>query len=153
MDFVIRYVFKHRATGNIEIKIYSISQLEERSAKKLSPCFDESEYELIARNLCSRERDKKGDRISHGDIIKFVFNDGGENIRFMQIIFDGIGFKMKEIYRNYWLEKNEGVLQIKRGILTDYKGDLKDLYKGNDFYSLEVIGNIYQNPNLLEEAR
>ncbi|QNP18251.1 hypothetical protein H9S87_18940 (plasmid) [Bacillus pumilus] len=152
MDIVIRYVFKHRFSGNIEIKHYSTSQLEAREAKKLSPCFDESEYELIARNLCSRERDKEGDRIADGDIIKFVFNDGGENIRLMQIIFDGIAFKMKEINRNYWLEKNDGVLQTKRGILTDYKGDIKDLYKGNDFYSLEVVGNIYQNPDLLLET-
>ncbi|MGG5832179.1 hypothetical protein ACQ4LK_17925 [Bacillus pumilus] len=55
MDIFIRYVFKHRFSGNIEIKKYSTSQLEAREAKKLSPCFDETEYELIARNLCFDE--------------------------------------------------------------------------------------------------
>lgn len=29
MDILVRYVFKHRATGIIETKVFSISQLEE----------------------------------------------------------------------------------------------------------------------------
>ncbi|MGN7489452.1 hypothetical protein [Bacillus altitudinis] len=33
MDIIIRYVFKHRFSGNIEIKKYSTSQLEAQAAK------------------------------------------------------------------------------------------------------------------------
>uniref|UniRef100_UPI00406CF2EF hypothetical protein n=1 Tax=Bacillus sp. FSL P4-0248 TaxID=2954582 RepID=UPI00406CF2EF len=66
MDIVIRYVFKHRATGNIETKVYSISQLEERAAQKLSPCFNETDYELIARNLFTGLKDSEGNEIYGG---------------------------------------------------------------------------------------
>lgn len=37
MDILVRYVFKHRATGIIETKVFSISQLEEQPAKNLHP--------------------------------------------------------------------------------------------------------------------
>ncbi|KAF1678625.1 hypothetical protein BTW01_12290 [Bacillus sp. SKDU12] len=97
-------------------------------------------------------KDKNAQEIYEGDVVKFAFNDEGENIRFMQIVFEGSGFKMKEIYRNYWLEKIDGVLCIKRGILTDRKGTLQELYKSNEIYTTEIIGNIYDNPELLEGA-
>lgn len=66
MDIVIRYVFKHRATGNIETKVYSISQLEERAAQKLSSCFNETDYELITRNLFTGLIDSEGNEIYEG---------------------------------------------------------------------------------------
>ncbi|TWN01060.1 YopX family protein [Bacillus licheniformis] len=96
------------------------------------------------------EKDKDGWEIYERDVAKFSFYDEGENIRFMHIVFEGSGFKMKEIYRNYWLEKNNGVLRIKRGIQTDHKGTLQELYKSNEFYSMEVIGDVYRNPELLK---
>ncbi|QEO61144.1 hypothetical protein EVS87_002670 [Bacillus altitudinis] len=68
MDIVIRYVFKHRFSGNIEIRRYSIRQLEERSAQKLSPCFNETEYEMIARDLSTGLKDRNGTEIFINDI-------------------------------------------------------------------------------------
>ncbi|MGG1243984.1 YopX family protein [Bacillus cabrialesii] len=150
MDIIkIRYTFRHKGSGNIEMKWYSIGQLEERAAAKLSPVFSD-EYELISRDLYTGLMDKYGREIYEGDVVKFAFNDEGENIRFMQIVFEGSGFKMKEIYRNYWLKKIDGVLRIKRGILTDHKGTLQELYKSNEIYTTEIIGNIYEDPELLE---
>ncbi|MDQ8054938.1 YopX family protein [Bacillus velezensis] len=150
----IRYVFRHKETGNVELKTYFISQLEERPARKLSPVFcEEFGYELISRDLFSGTKDKNGKEIYQGDVIMFSFIDEGEkNTRFMQIVFEGSGFKMKEICRNYRLEKIHGVLRIKRGTLTDHQGKLQELHKHNDLYFTEIIGNVHQNPELLGGA-
>lgn len=98
-------------------------------------------------------KDKNGKEIYEGDIVKYSFKDGEHiNTRFMQIYNDGVNFKMKELYRNYWLEKVDGVLKIKHGHLTKYKGDVNLLCDVSTIlYWYEVIGNIYENPELLEE--
>ncbi|WP_111290013.1 YopX family protein [Bacillus safensis] len=144
MDIVIRYVFKHRATGNIEIKIYSISQLEERAAKKLSPCFDETDYELIARNLFTGLKDSEGNEIYEGDIIHCVhwfFNGDEIEEHFTASVgFRDGSFTLENIKSRYYSdftgeENGKGICWI---------GEIN--YCEEDY---EVIGNIYQNPDLL----
>ncbi|MCU5281259.1 YopX family protein [Bacillus cereus] len=70
-----RYTFKHIATGNVERKIYTLSQLETRNVSELSPCFNsEFGYELIGRDEFTGLKDKLGNDIYEEDLIER--NDG-----------------------------------------------------------------------------
>ncbi|WP_025094062.1 YopX family protein [Bacillus safensis] len=139
MDIVIRYVFKHRSTGNIEIKIYSISQLEERPAQNLSPCFDTTEYELIARNLFAGLEDKNGVWIYEGDTVRLRNESGFTSLGEVQFS-DGC-FEVK-------FQSGLPVFNGARHQYTKYQDYVK-VFAAN--HAIEVVGNIYQNPVLLKE--
>ncbi|WP_324657343.1 hypothetical protein SA286_10430 [Bacillus altitudinis] len=150
MDIVIRYVFKHRATGNIEIKIYSISQLEERPAQKLSPCFDTTEYELISRDLCVPLEQKLD--VFVGDLIKVshFLGDYVAVVKFGKYEQDGSG-------NEYEPSKCVGFYaEAVNPKATDEDGFevVPDYLVQNSMIELDYyqrIGNIYQNPDLLKE--
>ncbi|MBS4748197.1 YopX family protein [Bacillus altitudinis] len=127
MDIVIRYIFKHRFSGNIEIKEYSTSQLEARAAKKLSPCFDETEYEMIARNLFTGLKDKNGVWIYEGDVVQGSLRLHGDVDPIMRKVCMHKGCYMFGVWNAH-----------------EYF---------NKHQHIEVVGNIYQNPDLLEEAQ
>lgn len=129
MDIVIRYVFKHRFSGNIEIRRYSIRQLEERAAKKLSPCFDETEYEMIARNLFTGLRDSKGAEIYEGDVVQGAPRYQRED----EIIL---------------IEQKVSFL---KGCYMFGSWNAHEYF--NKHQHIEVVGNIYEDPDLWEEAR
>ncbi|HHT7008329.1 TPA: YopX family protein [Bacillus cereus] len=66
-----RYTFKHIATGNVERKIYTLSQLETRNASQLSPCFNpEFGYVLIGRDEFTGLKDRLGNDIYEEDLIE-----------------------------------------------------------------------------------
>ena len=92
--------------------------------------------------------DKNGTKIFEGDVVEFYFFDKGhKNTRTMLIEWANDGFCMKELFRNYRLEKDFSVIA---GKIYTNKGETKQgIYKSNNSYFVEIIGNIHDNPELL----
>ncbi|MDA1478437.1 YopX family protein [Bacillus changyiensis] len=116
----------------MEMKWYSIGQLEARAAAELSPVFSD-EYELISRDLYTGLKDKNFHEIYEGDILStdltrpyliVEFRNGA----FMVQCHDG-----DEDYYDY-------ILPVLRNSSESIKYH-------------EVIGNIYENPDLLEDTK
>lgn len=110
------------------------------------------DYEVIPETIgqCSFIPDKNGTQIFDGDIVEFYFFDKNHrNVKTMLIEWTGTSFYMTEMFRNYrFLIKNSNLVSE---IITEYKGDKRQgIYKSNQSYFVEVIGNIHDNPELLE---
>lgn len=128
-----RYTFKHVKTGNIEQKIYTLSQLEERNAKELSPCFSaDFGYELIGRDDFTGLKDKKDKEIYEGDIVDYLGDIDHVNSNVLRVI-------------EY---KNEEACFVAR-LPVGVDGEEAVYLNEHDF---KVVGNIYENPELLEES-
>ncbi|MGY6720063.1 YopX family protein [Bacillus licheniformis] len=123
----IRYTFRHKGSGNIEMKWYSIGQLEERATAKLSPVFSD-EYELISRDLYTGLKDNTGREIYEGDIVQ----------------------------GSHRYQRDDEIILIEQQVHY-----LNGCYMfGNNAHEyfnkhriIEVIGNIYENPDLLEATK
>lgn len=107
---------------------------------------------------CSETMDKNGVLVSEGDIVEFYFFDktrrNGElvdvkNIRTMIIEWCDNSFYMRELFRNYHLDKEMGVITE---TVYDHRGDRKQgVCKSNSTYFVEVVGNVHDNPELLDK--
>ncbi len=95
--------------------------------------------------------DKNGNKIFEGDIVEFYFFDKEhKNTKTMQIEWKDCGFCMKELFRNYRLADDFSIIDE---IIFTYRGEAKNVvYKTNYTYSVVIIGNIHENPELLKEG-
>ncbi|MBJ9983551.1 hypothetical protein IBT50_25420 [Bacillus sp. S70] len=137
-EIEFRYTFKHTGTGNVEKKIYTLKQLEERNVSKLSPCFNkEFGYELISRDQYTGLTDAEGNKIYEGDIVQYL--DGNE-----WSTESGYDCEEFDNHGAIFFDEECGRYDVKnkQGIGYD---DLFDC--GVDF---KIIGNIYENPELLQ---
>ncbi|MEK5098624.1 MULTISPECIES: YopX family protein [Bacillus] len=126
----IRYVFRHKASGNIEMKWYNIAQLEARAAAELSPAFSD-EYELISRDLYTGLKDDTGREIYEGDVVKF-----------------------KSVYYENKIMKAVVKFKDSLGAFVFDMGDDQGTWIMNaSMREIEVIGDVYRNPDLLEDAK
>ncbi|MCY8948007.1 YopX family protein [Bacillus atrophaeus] len=141
MDIIkIRYTFRHKGSGNIEMKWYSIGQLEERAAAKLSPVFSD-EYELISRDLYTGLKDANGREIYEGDIIRITYDTNWSEEPYY---IGKVKFLDNENYPAFDLRP---WIDCEMNALSWLKSETDPSVK-----SYEVIGNIYEDPELLEAA-
>lgn len=96
--------------------------------------------------------DTNGAPIFEGDIVAFYFFDkGNKNTRTMLIEWIESGFCMKELFRDYQLAKDFSIIT---GKFDTYRGEIKQgVYISNNTYFVEIIGNIHDNPELLNDER
>ncbi|MCU5706117.1 YopX family protein [Bacillus wiedmannii] len=123
-----RYTFKHIGTGNIEKKIYTLKQLEERNANELSPCFNkEFGYELVSRDQYIGLKDKNENEIYERDVVDATY-DGESFVGIVVYDASELGFKATNGKENY-------------GSNFQYLTCCEEV---------EVIGDIYENTELLK---
>ncbi|MCY8513782.1 YopX family protein [Bacillus atrophaeus] len=135
----IRYAFRHKETGNIELKTYSISQLEERPPRKLSPVFcEEFGYELISRDLWTCLKDSNGENIYGRDFIKITYDTAFSKEPFYVGM---VKYLENEDYPAFDLRPP---IDLDMNALSWLKSESDPSVK-----KYEVIGNIHQNPELL----
>lgn len=124
----IRYTFQHIATGNIEQKIYTLSQLETKKVSELSPCFcPEFGYTLIGRDVYTGFKDKHGEEIFENDIMRLLHAAHEDNEMAQVLYRDGEAAFI--LFTNYLRQRNLGSLHSSE---------------------LEIAGNEYRNKNLLK---
>ena len=80
---------------------------------------------------------------------KLLFATDIKNIRTMIIEWCDNSFYMRELFRNYHLDKEMGVITE---TVYDHRGDRKQgVCKSNSTYFVEVVGNVHDNPELLNK--
>ncbi|MGM0966958.1 MAG: hypothetical protein ACQEWR_00140 [Bacillota bacterium] len=150
MNRLIRYVFKHKNTDKIETKRCYLSQLETNPTEALAPFANDSNYDLISRDLCFDE--EKG--VFVGDLISVShwFGDYIAEVKLGEYDQDGSGdeYEPSKCFGFYAeaIDPNR--------INEDGYVIVPDYLVQNSMIELESdkrIGTVYENIEQLEESK
>lgn len=123
---------KFRAWSKTEKIMSDVKKIDFNNGEVDARCFEETEIEEVELMCSTGLFDKKGVEIFEGDIIT-----NGKDVMCMKR-HNTLGF--------YVEKKGEVEFIADCAVLEEFEEDAKDIAD-----SLEIIGNIYENPELLEE--
>ena len=116
---------------------------EPRNLEKLFMDWN-SRPKLIALQFTGLE-DKNGKKIFEGDILKWAFHDLDAIVKFCGPTYEG-GLAEVE-YQEFSMAFR---LSVTRFVAEPYQGpDTFELWNDPDLWTVEIVGNIYENPELL----
>jgi len=137
-EIKFRYIFRHDKTGHIVSKIYCLDELDTGGSLCLRDMFKEG-FSIIAKQQYTGLWDRNKKDIYEGDIVK------GD---------DSTEHDIKNYYEdnNIMLNNDAMIVEIQppslwiKGECFGYEGECLITH-----YHTEVIGNIYENENLLKK--
>jgi uncharacterized phage protein (TIGR01671 family) len=150
-EIKVRYVLKHTKSGQIVKTIYTLSQIETGKDNIISPWFMSGYgFELIGRDQYAGLKDKNGKEIFEGDITEIEL-ENGEIRRFLVRIKTVV----RKVVSHSSFSDDTAMVAI-TGVVFEWNGF--ELFpcvneKGwhDNEYLMRVIGNIHENPELVEE--
>ena len=131
-EIKLRYVWKRKRDNKIWIEETPIGCVEGAGD---TPFIheDQQEWDLVSRDLFIGLKDKNKKEIYEGDIVEFnYFIEGDKNVSLMVVRYDGCSFKAYS----------------KIGLTSSLNLEV-DINEGK----IEVIGNIYETPELLKGGK
>jgi len=133
-EIKFRYVFEVGIDKHIEIVYFSLDELENDSHKFY---FKEQKHiKIISRDLFTGLKDKNGKEIYEGDIIRYI-----------SIINEAWNiYNFKPIFEIKFEQGAFGIDDIDR----DKEIEFYPLYDTDTCQDVEVIGNIYENSELIK---
>lgn len=140
--FKFRYVFTKDFGGKTGIcykmPIFNLDTITDENFNKIVKSYIDYDYKLISIKQSTGLKDKNGKLIYEGDIVQTTFENNSKRI--FSVVWDN-----KTALFNGKIIKKEGI--------NNYFMPNRDyLYYllGNEKDEVEVIGNIYENPELIK---
>ena len=90
-------------------------------------------------------KDKKEKDIYFGDIVKFTFKDSNDLERGTALIVETMNYGVGILRETEWKFGLSKAKAVSEG------GGIMDLWEDDKLWKVEVIGNIYENPNLCDQ--
>ena len=128
------YVYKHKKNGSIGRLLLNLNSDLETNAQSLTVRTLRKEYDLIAKRQYTGLKDSKGVEIYEGDIVKIMFDESETDTSNHEIM--------------YYADTGYPAFDLKPHIDFDMTNGLALTIPG-EYISIEVIGNIYENKELL----